>query len=48
MTQKHGARVVARLLQLHALRPGVFDDESDRFECAEMPFAAKVLPMSSV
>jgi putative transposase len=27
---------------------GFFDHESNRFECAESPFAAKVLPMSSV
>ena len=27
---------------------GYFDHESNRFECAESPFAAKVLPMSSV
>ena len=27
---------------------GFFDHESSRFECAESPFAAKVLPMSSV
>ena len=26
---------------------GFFDYESNRFECAESPFAAKVLPMSS-
>lgn len=26
---------------------GFFDHESSRFECAENPFAAKVLPMSS-
>ena len=27
---------------------GFFDHESNRFECADSPFAAKVLPMSSV
>ena len=27
---------------------GFFDHESNRFECAESPFGAKVLPMSSV
>ena len=27
---------------------GLFDHESNRFECAESRFAAKVLPMSSV
>ncbi len=27
---------------------GFFDHESNRFECAISPFAAKVLPMSSV
>ena len=27
---------------------GFFDHESNRFECAQSPFAAKVLPMSSV
>ena len=27
---------------------GFFDHESNRFECADNPFAAKVLPMSSV
>ena len=26
---------------------GFFDHESSRFECAENPFEAKVLPMSS-
>lgn len=26
---------------------GFFEHESSRFECAENPFAAKVLPMSS-
>ena len=26
---------------------GFFDHESNRFECAMSPFAAKVLPMSS-
>jgi len=25
-----------------------FDHDSNRFECADSPFAAKVLPMSSV
>ena len=27
---------------------GFFDHESNRFECAMRPFAARVLPMSSV
>jgi putative transposase len=27
---------------------GFFDHESNRFECADNPFAAQVLPMSSV
>ena len=39
------AIAAGKICQLNDLRPGFFDHETGRLECAENPFAAKLLPM---
>ncbi|MDF2970336.1 MAG: integrase [Microvirga sp.] len=49
--QNVGVKAVAEkvwLISFMRYNLGLFHHESNRFECAENPFAARVLPMSSV